>query len=273
MAAAVSPSTARPRSRSRRATLSFCRRRRALPCRASTPWIPNASNRRLRPHKRANSATARAGDVPTCASRRLLRLRLARCGAARVAAAGGCACARRRSPCRSGAIRWRGIARDQAGPRPRAPRLVEVMLIEALRSTPGEGAPPGLLRGLADARIAKAIRQMHLDPARPWTVVSSRKRLRSRARRSSSVSRAPWASPRWNTSSPGAWRSRRTSPPRRPALAEVAERVGYSSASTFSTAFSRCVGQPPSRYAARSVWKNKPPASRTGPAEAFGLDH
>ncbi|MBI4468893.1 MAG: AraC family transcriptional regulator [Acidobacteria bacterium] len=31
-------------------------------------------------------------------------------------------------------------------------------------------------------------------------------------------------------------------------LDEVAERVGYSSASTFSTAFSRHVGQPPSRY-------------------------
>jgi AraC-like DNA-binding protein len=33
------------------------------------------------------------------------------------------------------------------------------------------------------------------------------------------------------------------------AVTEVAERVGYGSASTFSTAFSRHVGQPPSRYA------------------------
>src|SRR6185369_16110301 len=32
-------------------------------------------------------------------------------------------------------------------------------------------------------------------------------------------------------------------------LTEVAERVGYGSASTFSTAFSRHVGAPPSRYA------------------------
>ena len=32
-------------------------------------------------------------------------------------------------------------------------------------------------------------------------------------------------------------------------LDEVAERVGYGSASTFSTAFSRQVGQPPSHYA------------------------
>ena len=33
------------------------------------------------------------------------------------------------------------------------------------------------------------------------------------------------------------------------AIAEVAERVGYGSASTFSTAFSRHVGQAPGRYA------------------------
>jgi hypothetical protein len=37
-------------------------------------------------------------------------------------------------------------------------RLVEVLLIEALRATPREDAPPGLLRGLADARLAPAIR-------------------------------------------------------------------------------------------------------------------
>ena len=33
------------------------------------------------------------------------------------------------------------------------------------------------------------------------------------------------------------------------AIADVAERVGYSSASTFSVAFSRHVGMPPARYA------------------------
>ena len=49
-------------------------------------------------------------------------------------------------------------------------RLVEVLLIEALRLTPGEDAPPGLLRGLADACIAPAIRQMHSQLARAWTV-------------------------------------------------------------------------------------------------------
>src|SRR5918992_763262 len=49
-------------------------------------------------------------------------------------------------------------------------RLVEVLLIEALRATPAEDAPPGLLRGLADSRLAPAIRQIHGQLARPWTV-------------------------------------------------------------------------------------------------------
>ena len=49
-------------------------------------------------------------------------------------------------------------------------RLVEVLLIEALRTTPGEDAPAGLLRGLADARLAPALRQMHGQVARSWTV-------------------------------------------------------------------------------------------------------
>src|SRR5688572_25493116 len=49
-------------------------------------------------------------------------------------------------------------------------RLVEVLLIEALRATPGDDAPPGLLRGLADARLAPAIRHMHGQVARSWTV-------------------------------------------------------------------------------------------------------
>ena len=49
-------------------------------------------------------------------------------------------------------------------------RLLEVLLIEALRSNAGTAASPGLLRGLADGRLAAAIRRMHEVPSRPWTV-------------------------------------------------------------------------------------------------------
>ncbi len=49
-------------------------------------------------------------------------------------------------------------------------RLLEVLLIEALRSMTGTAALPGLLRGLADPRLAAAIRQMHERPGHAWTV-------------------------------------------------------------------------------------------------------
>lgn len=40
-------------------------------------------------------------------------------------------------------------------------RLLEVLLIEALRSAAGTAASPGLVRGLADIRLAIALRRMH----------------------------------------------------------------------------------------------------------------
>jgi len=128
-------------------------------------------------------------------------------------------------------------------------RLVEVLLIEALRSTTGEGAPPGLLRGLADARLAAAMRLMHGEPARTWTVDELAKQAAlSRSAFFDRFSRAVGLRPMEYLL---AWRMalakdllRRSDV----ALAEVAERVGYSSASTFSTAFSRHVGQAPSQY-------------------------
>jgi len=51
-------------------------------------------------------------------------------------------------------------------------RLVELLLIEALQSMPGDDAPPGLLRGLADSQLAPALRQMHVQLARSWTLAA-----------------------------------------------------------------------------------------------------
>lgn len=133
-------------------------------------------------------------------------------------------------------------------------RLVEVLLVEALRVAPGENAPPGLLRGLSDERIAPAVRQMHAQPARTWTV--------SQLAKSAALSRSAFYERFTRTLGLApmayllAWRMviakdllRRDDL----SLTEVAERVGYASASTFSTAFSRQVGQPPRRYQAHLV--------------------
>lgn len=130
-------------------------------------------------------------------------------------------------------------------------RLVEVLLIEALRSTGAATASPGLLRGLADTRLAVAMRLMHKDPARSWTVeeLATHAAL-SRSAFFNRFSSAVGLRPMEYLLS---WRMAIAKDLLRchdaPAIAEVAERVGYSSASTFSTAFSRHVGEAPGRYA------------------------
>ncbi len=129
-------------------------------------------------------------------------------------------------------------------------RLVEILLIEALRASQGRDAPPGLLRGLADARVAVALRGMHGDPQRSWTVDElAREAGMSRSAFFDRFTRTVGLRPMEYLI---AWRM---------ALAkdflrggdmttdEVARRVGYGSASTFSTAFSRHVGLPPGRFA------------------------
>jgi len=129
-------------------------------------------------------------------------------------------------------------------------RLVEVLLIEALRFTPGEGTPPGLLKGLADARLAAAMRHIHGAPARPWTVAQlAKKAALSRSAFFERFTRAVGLPPMEYLLS---WRMAVAKDLLRRdelGLTELAARVGYGSASTFSTAFSRHVGQPPSRYA------------------------
>lgn len=129
-------------------------------------------------------------------------------------------------------------------------RLVEILLIEALRAAPAEDAPPGLLRGLTDPRVAPALRQMHKHIARSWTVAALAKTAAlSRSTFFEHFTRTVGVAPMEYLT---AWRMavardllRHQDRP----IAEVAERVGYGSASTFSTAFSRHVGQPPSHYA------------------------
>lgn len=129
-------------------------------------------------------------------------------------------------------------------------RLVEILLIEALRSPSSQGLPPGLLRGLADARLAPAIRQMHGQVARSWTMAQLAKTVAlSRSAFFARFTRTVGLPPMEYLL---AWRMAVAKDLLRRkdlGVAEVAERVGYGSASTFSTAFRRHVGQPPGRFA------------------------
>jgi AraC-like DNA-binding protein len=129
-------------------------------------------------------------------------------------------------------------------------RLLEVLLIEALRSSAETTASPGLVRGLSDARLAAAIRVMHEHPTRAWTVADLAKAAAlSRSTFFERFNRAVGVAPMIYLLT---WRMalakdllRRN----KGRVAEVAQRVGYSSASTFSVAFTRHVGRPPSQYA------------------------
>jgi AraC-like DNA-binding protein len=133
-------------------------------------------------------------------------------------------------------------------------RLLEVLLIEALRSTVGTEASPGLLRGLADARLVMALRKMHESPAASWTVAQlSKEAGLSRSTFFERFSRAVGVAPMEYLLS---WRmalAKNLLQRNEVSIGEIAERVGYSSQSTFTVAFTRLVGLPPTRFAREQV--------------------
>lgn len=132
-------------------------------------------------------------------------------------------------------------------------RLIEVMLIETLRGEATARFPHGgVLGGLADPQLARALAHIHADVGRGWTLAELARRVgMSRsvfARRfSETIGAAPveyllgW---RMALAKDALLHSRST-------LDEIAAMVGYKSASAFSTAFSQKVGCPPSDYAAK----------------------
>jgi AraC-like DNA-binding protein len=130
-------------------------------------------------------------------------------------------------------------------------RLVEVLLIEAMRLCAAQitTAQRGLMAGLSDPTLAPALHQMHGDLAQDWTV--------QRLARSANVSRAVFAErfTRIVGMPPGQylleWRvatAKDILRSERPSMAEVARRVGYQSASAFTTAFTRLSGCSPTEF-------------------------
>jgi AraC-like DNA-binding protein len=131
-------------------------------------------------------------------------------------------------------------------------RLVDALLIEALRSTSGGDAPPGLLRGLADPRIAVALQQMHAKVGHAWTMEALAKEAAlSRSTFFERFTKAVGVPPMEYLL---AWRmamAKELLLRGDLSIDEVAERIGYRSGSTFCSAFARLVGQAPGRYARR----------------------
>ena len=148
------------------------------------------------------------------------------------------------------------IVEESAHDRPGADmilqRLLEVMLIEAMRSETivEDGLRAGLFAGLRDLHIAKAMRAMHADVRRRWTVASlaaiagmSRSAFAARFRAAVGYGPIDYLG-RWRMALAKDALSRGCK-----SLDRLAMEIGYGSASAFSTAFRRHVGCAPGAFA------------------------
>jgi len=128
-----------------------------------------------------------------------------------------------------------------------AERLAEILIVEAIRSyissDPVESV--GWITALADARMAKAIRLMHDDVSRRWTIDALAREIgMSRSaltlRFSQRVGRAPMDYlTRWRMILAQRQLASGSS------ISDVALAVGYTSPSAFTHAFKRVTGQTP----------------------------
>jgi AraC-like DNA-binding protein len=132
--------------------------------------------------------------------------------------------------------------------------LAQILFVNVLRAhmaNEGAGAP-GWLKGLADARIGRALRALHAKPARHWTLEmlaheAGMSRTAFALRFKAMVGRSPLDYLQ-------RWRMRlaaRALSTGRAKLAEIALTIGYESESAFSTAFKRVMGCAPKHYQTR----------------------
>ena len=131
-------------------------------------------------------------------------------------------------------------------------RLLELVMIEALRYRPAEigDGRRSLLAGLQDPRIGKALRVMHSEAKRPWTLAALAREV--------GMSRSGFAMRFVETVGVPAieylanWRmtlAKSALAASEMPMVDIAEIAGYQSVSAFSTAFKREVGVSPTVYA------------------------
>lgn len=131
-------------------------------------------------------------------------------------------------------------------------RLLEVLLIEALRSEPDVDMPPGLLRGLADPQLATALQRIHSDAGGEVSVSElakdagmSRSGFFDKFRKEIGQTPMEYVT---------AWRMAIAKTLLRQGklnITEIALRVGYGSASAFGMAFVRHEGLSPGAFAGK----------------------
>ena len=146
-------------------------------------------------------------------------------------------------------------------------QLAQLLFVQILRahlaSSGDDRVPAGWFRAMRDERIAQALRCMHEDPARAWSV--------NELARAAAMSRTSFAT-RFKSISgttPLAylteWRMRlaqRTLRDEDAAVSEIACQFGYASESAFSHAFKRCTGMRPRDYRAATRAQDRQRAGR-----------
>jgi len=138
--------------------------------------------------------------------------------------------------------------RDAMGSQIVSARLADVLLVEAIRAYAegDEGPPTGWLGALADSRLGSALRVMHGDIARPWTVAqlasaAGMSRAAFSAAFARQVGQPPLAYLR-------AWRltlARAALTRGEADIASIGAKLGYTSQSAFTYAFRRAFGVTP----------------------------
>ena len=140
-------------------------------------------------------------------------------------------------------------------------RLMELVLVEVLRGhapTP-DALKPGLIAGLADPVIAKALAALHRDVKVSWTTHKlarlcglSRSSLASRFARLVGLGPIEYLQ-KWRIAIAKDELRRGVS-----SIGEIALAVGFQSGSAFSTAFTRAVGCSPRQFAGKHDDKSHP---------------
>lgn len=142
--------------------------------------------------------------------------------------------------------------RDEPGKDMILRRLLEVLLVEALRrrGLATDETPAGLLDGLRDPALARVLAGLHADVRADWTVAGlARIAGQSRSAFAARFGAALGCGPieylaRWRMALAKDALLHGTK-----SLDRIAEEIGYESASAFSTAFRKRLGCPPGKFA------------------------
>jgi AraC-like DNA-binding protein len=142
-------------------------------------------------------------------------------------------------------------AQDGLGARIVIDRLTDALFVQAMRAVFSNGCAfaPGWVTALTDRRVAKAIRAVHANLARRWTVAEmARTAGGSRSSFAAAFTSAVGASPLDYVTNWRIYRAKVLLSSSDESLAEIASRVGYDSDTALSRAFKRKVGMPPGTF-------------------------